>query len=76
LSASRAARPIAVRRDPARYRPHDAPLVLGDRSRLSSELGWTPRIPIEQTLTDLLDHWRRAVRDGGDGGGATSSCAS
>jgi GDP-4-dehydro-6-deoxy-D-mannose reductase len=60
LSRSRVA--IAVRRDPARYRPHDAPLVLGDRSRLASELGWVPRIPIEQTLSDLLEHWRQAVR--------------
>jgi GDP-4-dehydro-6-deoxy-D-mannose reductase len=58
---SRAKMSIAVRRDPARYRPHDAPLVLGDRSRLTDELGWVPRIPIEQTLTDLLDHWRRVV---------------
>ena len=56
---------IAVRQDPARYRPHDAPLVLGDRSRLTSELGWVPRIPIEQTLSDLLEHWRKAVRAGG-----------
>lgn len=63
LSRSRVA--IAVRRDPARYRPHDAPLVLGDRSRLTGELGWVPRIPIEQTLSDLLEHWRQAARAGG-----------
>jgi GDP-4-dehydro-6-deoxy-D-mannose reductase len=61
---SRANTSIAVRPDPARCRPHDAPLVLGDRSRLTDELGWTPRIPIEQTLTDLLDHWRRVVGAG------------
>ena len=62
LSRSTAA--ITVRRDPARYRPHDSPLVLGDRSRLTGELGWEPRIPIEQTLADLLAYWRDAVRDG------------
>ncbi len=56
---------IDVRQDPARYRPHDAPLVLGDRSRLTEELGWAPTIPIEQTLVDLLDYWRRMVRDAG-----------
>lgn len=55
-------RTIAVRRDPARYRPHDAPLVLGDRTRLTSELGWEPRIPMEQTLGDLLEYWRQTVR--------------
>ena len=68
LSRSRVA--IGVRRDAARYRPHDAPLVLGDRSRLTSELGWVPRIPIEQTLSDLLEHWRQAVRAGVAAGAA------
>ncbi len=63
LSRSRVA--ITVRRDPARYRPHDAPLVLGDRSRLTGELGWAPRIPIEQTLSALLEHWRPAVHASG-----------
>jgi GDP-4-dehydro-6-deoxy-D-mannose reductase len=67
---SRSSTPITVRRDPARYRPHDAPLVLGDRSRLASELGWTPRIPIEQTLTDLLDDWRQTIRGVGASGGS------
>jgi GDP-4-dehydro-6-deoxy-D-mannose reductase len=52
---------IEVRRDPARYRPHDSPLVLGDRSRLTGELGWEPTIPMERTLSDLLEYWRRTV---------------
>jgi GDP-4-dehydro-6-deoxy-D-mannose reductase len=49
---------IEVRRDPARLRPHDAPLVLGDHGRLTRELGWEPHIPIEQTVADLLEYWR------------------
>ena len=28
--------------------------------RLTADTGWTPVIPIEQTLADLLDYWRRA----------------
>jgi GDP-4-dehydro-6-deoxy-D-mannose reductase len=52
---------IEVRRDPARYRPHDAPLVLGARTRLTDELGWVPVIPMEQTLADLLAYWRQVV---------------
>jgi GDP-4-dehydro-6-deoxy-D-mannose reductase len=49
---------VAVKVDPARYRPNDTPIILGDPSRLHDELGWTPRIPLEQTLDDLLDYWR------------------
>lgn len=50
----------SVRReaDPARMRPADMPLLLGDRRRIRAETGWEPRIPIEQTLCDLLDYWR------------------
>jgi GDP-4-dehydro-6-deoxy-D-mannose reductase len=62
---SRARVRLDVRQDPARDRPHDGPIVLGDRSRLTGELGWAPVIPIEQTLVDLLDYWRRTVRDAG-----------
>ena len=54
----RARVPVAVKVDPARYRPNDTPLLLGDPARLHDELGWSARIPIEQTLDDLLEYWR------------------
>ena len=55
---ARARVPITVKVDPARYRPNDLPLLVGDPSRLRSELGWQPEIPIERTLDDLLEYWR------------------
>lgn len=58
---ARARVPIRVTVDPARYRPNDQPLVLGDRSRLTNELGWTPAIPLEQTIDDVLAYWRQYV---------------
>jgi GDP-4-dehydro-6-deoxy-D-mannose reductase len=60
---ARAGTPITVRVDPARLRPNDAPLVLGDASRIRTEVGWTAEVPIERTLDDLLDDWRRRLRD-------------
>jgi GDP-4-dehydro-6-deoxy-D-mannose reductase len=56
---ARARVPVSVKIDPARYRPNDTPLVVGDPSRLRNELGWAPRIPLEQTLDDLLQYWRQ-----------------
>jgi GDP-4-dehydro-6-deoxy-D-mannose reductase len=50
--------PVTVKVDPARLRPNDTPLLLGDPSRLRDELGWEPQIPIEQTINDLLEYWR------------------
>jgi GDP-4-dehydro-6-deoxy-D-mannose reductase len=57
--------PIEVRRDPARCRPHDSPLVLGDRARVTGELGWAPAIPMDRTLADLLGYWRETVHGAG-----------
>jgi GDP-4-dehydro-6-deoxy-D-mannose reductase len=49
---------LDIRPDPARMRPSDNPVVLGDNRRIRDEVGWTPEIAIEQTLADLLDYWR------------------
>ena len=62
ILVARARVPIRVHVDPARLRPHDVPLLLGDPSRLRTELGWTPEVPLEQTLDDILQYWRREVR--------------
>jgi GDP-4-dehydro-6-deoxy-D-mannose reductase len=50
--------PITVRVDPARYRPNDVPLLLGDPALITAELGWRPQIALDQTLHDLLSYWR------------------
>jgi len=36
------------------------PVLRGDASRLRA-LGWEPRIPLRQTLADLLEHEARAL---------------
>jgi GDP-4-dehydro-6-deoxy-D-mannose reductase len=45
-------------------RPSDVPVVQGDAARIRAEIGWMPRLGVEQTLADTLDWWRREVRDG------------
>jgi GDP-4-dehydro-6-deoxy-D-mannose reductase len=52
---------VEVRQDPARMRPSDVTLLLGDCSKLRNATGWEPTIPFEVTLKDLLDHWRKRV---------------
>lgn len=49
---------VRVRVDAARHRPNDNPVLLGDPGRLKADVGWAPVIPLEQTLSDLLDYWR------------------
>lgn len=52
---------VTVRVDPARLRPNDIPRLTGDPTRIRTELGWTPEIPLDQTLDDLLQYWRMTV---------------
>jgi len=47
---------------PEKMRPFDDPIYVGDSSKLRS-LGWEPEIPIEKTLSDLLDYWRENLNE-------------
>jgi GDP-4-dehydro-6-deoxy-D-mannose reductase len=49
---------VEVRTDKGRLRPSDVPLLQGDNSLFSGDTGWKPEIPMEKTLSDLLDFWR------------------
>ena len=53
---------IKVKVDQSRLRPSDVPVIQGDASRIHSELGWKPRIPVEQMLSDTLEWWRGQLR--------------
>jgi len=53
---------IGVRVDPQKLRKTDIPLLLGDNRKIRHETSWTPEIPLERTLKDLLDHSRSLKR--------------
>jgi GDP-4-dehydro-6-deoxy-D-mannose reductase len=58
---SLATRPMRCEPDPDLMRPVDIPVLRGDHSRLTKATGWEPEIPIDRTLADLLEDWRRRV---------------
>ncbi len=41
--------------DPALVRPADIPVLIGDPARLRAATGWTPQVPFDQTLEDLVN---------------------
>ncbi len=49
---------IEVVAEKDRMRPSDEPTLFPDISKVQ-RLGWTPQIPLDQTLGKLLDYWRR-----------------
>jgi GDP-4-dehydro-6-deoxy-D-mannose reductase len=52
---------VRVEPDPARQRPVDIPVLVGDPSRLREATGWTPRVDFRDTLGALLEAARRHV---------------
>ena len=39
-------------------RPADIPVLRGDPGKLQRATGWSPEIPLDQTLADVLAYWR------------------
>jgi GDP-4-dehydro-6-deoxy-D-mannose reductase len=52
---------VKVEIDPARLRPSDVEILIGDSSKFRADTGWEPRIPFEQTLRDVLAYWRQQL---------------
>lgn len=53
---------VEIKQDPARLRPSDVEILLGDSTKFREKTGWKPNIPFEKTMEDLLNYWRvRAV---------------
>lgn len=57
---ARASRPLTVSVDPARMRPSDIPVAVGDMSRLESLLSSRPQSDVGRILDDVLAHARSA----------------
>lgn len=52
---------IRIQEDPARLRPSDVEILLGDYSKFHARTGWRPAIPFDRTVEDLLNYWRARV---------------
>jgi GDP-4-dehydro-6-deoxy-D-mannose reductase len=49
--------PVNIETDPTRFRPIDVPVAVGNIKKIKS-IGWTPNIPLDQTLDRVLNEWR------------------
>ena len=48
--------------DPARLRPSELQVLVGDSTKFRTATGWQPEIPFERTLQDTLNYWRATLR--------------
>jgi GDP-4-dehydro-6-deoxy-D-mannose reductase len=47
---------LTLETDPALVRPVDLPVLKGDPAKIEQAVGWKPEIPLDQTLTEVLEH--------------------
>ena len=55
-------REVRIETDPARLRPSDVPVLVGDSGKFKAATGWSPQIPYEKTLADMVSYWREKIR--------------
>jgi GDP-4-dehydro-6-deoxy-D-mannose reductase len=53
--------PLEVREDPARLRPADEQILIGDYSKLKAATGWQPQVTLEESARRILEYWRMRV---------------
>jgi len=49
---------VEVRLDTSRLRKADVPVLIGSPAKLRAATLWEPRLSLDQSLRDLLEHWR------------------
>lgn len=52
---------IRIQVDKSRFRPSDEQELICDRKKFTDKTGWEPAIPLETTLKDTLDYWRKII---------------
>jgi GDP-4-dehydro-6-deoxy-D-mannose reductase len=57
--------PLRAHIDPARRRAHDVERIVGSHDRATADTGWTPQVPLLETLSRVLDDWRARERGRG-----------
>ncbi len=55
--------PVSHRADPELVRPVDLPVLQGSADKLHDATGWTPEVPLDRSLADILDDARKRLID-------------
>ncbi len=52
---------ITIKIDPQKMRPSDIANIICDCKKFTDLTGWQPKIPLKETLLNILDYWRGIV---------------
>jgi GDP-4-dehydro-6-deoxy-D-mannose reductase len=54
--------PVEINTDTERLRSNDVSQIFGDPTKIRNETGWSPQIPLEKTIGDLMNYWREKIK--------------
>lgn len=52
---------ITVEEDRALFRPTETPDFVADNTKIKNQLNWSTEIPLDKSLKDTLDYWRKVL---------------
>lgn len=52
---------VKIEIDSSKIRPSDNHIIIGDNSKIKSELNWQPQYSLEQTLEDMIEYWKHKI---------------
>jgi len=53
---------FTIEQDSRLMRSTDEEIIYGDSTKFKEDTGWEQEIPLEKTLKDMLDYWRKTLR--------------
>ncbi len=53
---------VKVQKDPARMRPSDVPIFVGDNKKIVKQTGWKLEYSLKKTLSETLNYWREKIK--------------
>ena len=48
-----------IKVDPQLFRPTDEKIIVGDITKLKQDTGWSQKVSMEETVSDMLAFWKR-----------------
>ncbi len=58
---------IKVEIDQNKIRPVDVPIIVANIDKIKQSTGWEPEIPVEMTIKETLDYWRKSLKGENNG---------
>ena len=43
-------------------RPTDEKIIIGDVTKIKNDTGWSQQIPLNQTVKEMIEYWRKVLR--------------